>query len=469
MALKDNLRIVIIIILFLVFNILLLNFHDVSWDSAVYVGMGKYLFSHGQAGLWEPIRPLILPIILGFFWKIGLNPLISGEIFILLVSASMIILTYILSKRLFGNNTAIATSILVAFSTLILKISHQILVEILAVLFLLLGFYFYLSKKNFISGMVFGLAFLTKFPAVLFLIAIWLIETYYLFYKKSKFLKYFKKYLHLGIGFLLIIAPYFVFNYTVYNNILFPLKSAQYVIDNVVGCNILYKQPFYYYFPLIVKDNILNVFFIFGMFSIFFNKNKIDKIQVLFYVLALIIYLSNLSCKTERYPILALPFIAMIAGYGVIETFKGLGKKHIMVILIVVFAISISLAISYTARNLQKTRGNYEFHSYLSNKEIRDEVLTTTPVITIYINKKLNMIYYPLYNSSKIDYYSSYVSKNRNNISYIVIDTEDIPCNPKDTECPKKTTQFINLLKNNFKLDYYKKINNKEQFIFSQQ
>ena len=103
MKLKGNLGIVIVIALFLILNFAVINFNDPEWDSAVYAGMGKYIFSDGQFGLWEPIRPLTLPIILGFFWKIGLNPLIAGEIFILLISVGVIILTYILSNNLFDS------------------------------------------------------------------------------------------------------------------------------------------------------------------------------------------------------------------------------------------------------------------------------------------------------------------------------------------------------------------------------
>ncbi|MEK6891700.1 MAG: glycosyltransferase family 39 protein [Nanoarchaeota archaeon] len=468
MKLKDNLGIVIIITLFLILNFAIINFNNPEWDSAVYVGMGKYLFSHGQAGLWEPIRPLTLPIILGFFWKIGLNSLIAGEIFILLISIGVIILTYILSNKLFDKNTAIAASILVSFSTLMLKTSHQILVEILAVFFLLLGFYFYLEKKNLVSGILFGLAFLTKFPAVLFLIAIFGVDSFYLFFYKDNFSKYFKKFFYIGFGFILIISPYFLFNYFSYNDALFPLKSAQYVIDNVVGCNVLYKQPFYYYIPLIIKDNFLFLFSIIGITFAFFSKNKINKIQISFYAAAFLIYFSNLGCKTERYPILMLPFIAMISGYGIVKIFSRSNKKYIKIALIIVFLISLSLVLNYTLKNAHQKLNNAEFYSYISDKKINGEVLTTNPFITMHTDMKLNLIYYPLYNSSRIDYYISYVNKNKSNISYIFVDTEDIPCHPKDLECPKKTAQFINLLKNNFNISYYKKINDYEQFIFSQ-
>ena len=361
-----------------------------------------------------------------------------------------------------------AASILTAFSTLMLKISHQLLVEILAVFFLLLGFYFYLNRKNFISGIVFGLAFLTKFPAAVFLFVIFIVEGFYLFFNKGKSSENLKKFIHIGFGFILVSLPYFLFNYSIYNDFLFPLKSAQYVIDNVVGCNVLHKQPFYYYITLLIKDNFLFAFFVIGVIFIFLNKNKISNIQISSYVIVFLVYFSKLSCKTERYPILALPFIAMVSGYGIIGIFSRLNRKYINTVLMFVFVISLSLASNYALETIQGKSYNPEFYYYLYDKKTDGEILTTNPLIAAYSDRKLNLIYYPLYNSSRIDYYIWYIGRNKSKISYIFVNTEDIPCNPKDAECPKKTVQFINLLKANFKIEYYGKINNdNEQFIFS--
>ena len=57
--------------LFLIFKLsLLFTYHDTRWDESVYMGMGKYIYSNGQIGLWEDIRPIVLPLILGLFWKV---------------------------------------------------------------------------------------------------------------------------------------------------------------------------------------------------------------------------------------------------------------------------------------------------------------------------------------------------------------------------------------------------------------
>ena len=57
------------------------SYHELWWDSAVYIGMGKFIFSGGQLGLWEHLRPLMWPSFIGFLWKLGFNPVIAGRVF----------------------------------------------------------------------------------------------------------------------------------------------------------------------------------------------------------------------------------------------------------------------------------------------------------------------------------------------------------------------------------------------------
>jgi hypothetical protein len=44
---------------------------EVTWDESVYVGLGKYLYSNGASGIYEPFRPILLPLVLGALWKLA--------------------------------------------------------------------------------------------------------------------------------------------------------------------------------------------------------------------------------------------------------------------------------------------------------------------------------------------------------------------------------------------------------------
>ena len=79
--LKDHILLGLIILLFLYIYFLHLDTNaDLWWDSSVYIGMGKYIYSSGELGLYEASRPLIWPLILGFFWKLGLDVIFFGKL-----------------------------------------------------------------------------------------------------------------------------------------------------------------------------------------------------------------------------------------------------------------------------------------------------------------------------------------------------------------------------------------------------
>lgn len=475
---KSNIHITLVIIIFLFVNLFILGFHqDIVWDSSVYIGMGKYIFSFGNSGLWEPIRPLTLPLILGFFWKIGLEPLIYGKILMLLFSVGVVILTYVLSNHMFNKWIGVIASIIIAFSALMLTVSREILVEVPALFFLLLGFYFYLRNKNYAAGLCFGLAFLTKFPAMLFFIVIMGIEFVKLFsFNKKEFLLRLQPLFKITMTFILIVLPYLVFNHIYYHDFAFPLKSAKNVIDNVVGCTFLYLKPAYYYLPLILKDNPLHIFFIIGAFSILLGKKqkyKINKAQILVYVALFFLYFTLLKCKTDRYPIIVLPFVSMITSHGLVLTFEKIYKKKIyknckywilIAILVVVSLISINYTNNHRGNATQRI--DIEFFIYASSK-ISGEILTTTPQIAVFTDSKLEPMYY--YSSDKLFYYTKYINQHKERIAYVLVNTDDIPCHPRDIECANNTENFVKFLKNNLKIIKRGKTSNGEYFIFSPQ
>ena len=60
----------ILIAIFFLLNLYILQFYkNVLWDSSVYIGMGKYIFSLGKIGLWESSRAVVWSLLLGLLWK----------------------------------------------------------------------------------------------------------------------------------------------------------------------------------------------------------------------------------------------------------------------------------------------------------------------------------------------------------------------------------------------------------------
>ncbi|MBI2574421.1 hypothetical protein HYV82_00885, partial [Candidatus Woesearchaeota archaeon] len=99
--------------------LMLPKYRLVVWDEAVYIGMGKHIYSLGSSGLLEPIRPLGLPLLLGSFWKLGVSSVLAYRLLALSFAAVSVFMTYLLGRRLFGSEgsaAALFAAALVAFS-----------------------------------------------------------------------------------------------------------------------------------------------------------------------------------------------------------------------------------------------------------------------------------------------------------------------------------------------------------------
>ena len=111
-----NKNILIILAVALIFRLFFeFQHYELWWDEVTYIAIGKNIFSYGELGLWEPLRPLFLPVILGFFWKIGLPVILAGRILTLMSTLIVIYFIYILGKKVFNENTGVIASLFVSF------------------------------------------------------------------------------------------------------------------------------------------------------------------------------------------------------------------------------------------------------------------------------------------------------------------------------------------------------------------
>ena len=180
-----NKKICIIILFFFFIKLFTLSYYNVVWwDSAVYIGMGKYIFSLGSSGLWESSRPILWPLILGLLWKSGLNPILSGRIAEIIFGSLCVLLTYLIGKKLFNEKTALLASVFLALSPTFFFFNGIMLTEAVSTFFVLLGVFFLIEKKHLISGIFFGMAFMARFLQIFVFLSVILI---YLLYPDKKY------------------------------------------------------------------------------------------------------------------------------------------------------------------------------------------------------------------------------------------------------------------------------------------
>lgn len=450
---KGNKAIYVILFAALVIRIIFLVNDFVFWDGAVYAGMGKALFSLGKSGLWEPSRPLLWPLFLGFFWKLGLNPVLAGKILTTLFSLGCIYLTYLVGKEIFNEKVGLISSIFLAFSSTFLYYNSALLTEIPSTFFALLGFYFFIKEKTFLAGAFLGLGFLTRFYQGLILIS--LISLFY-FFRKTKGV--FKKNLIFLSSFLLVTAPYFILNYYLYKDALYPF-SLQIFLSKNSGW--LWNEPFSFYFISFLRENLLLVFSIAGIAMAIRSKNY-QKLSVLFIALAFLCFFLLVSHKEMRFMIQALPYLYMLAAYGLFFIFNKLkSSKTTATLLLAILAI---LWLVQTALSLpfqQPLQEHIELQSYLE-QDLDGSIWVSNPVYAVNSDNRINLIYYPVFDTEHL----MKMKETIRGAKHVLISTCDISCVPRDKKCPAEANNFISLLKQNFKQEHYIESRGCEDHIF---
>src|SRR3989338_7401547 len=230
------------------------SFHDLGWDESVYLGMGKYIYSSGEIGLWEEIRPTLLPLFLGVFWKLDLPYIFFSDIIMLMFSVGVIYFTYKLSEQLFSDKSEkekfffpMVSIILLVGSSIFSEGTFLIHTGIPSVFFILFALYLFVrpfeeylsSHQNlYVVGLLSGLAFLTRFPAGLIIVPLIFFIVYDHFYGEivsvKQVLAVTKKLFMFMLGFLTITLPFFAANVllyktrtvTLFESMMFPFVKA---------------------------------------------------------------------------------------------------------------------------------------------------------------------------------------------------------------------------------------------------
>ena len=168
--------------------------------------------------------------------------------------------------------------------------------------------------------------------------------------------------------------------------------------------------------------------------------------------------------KEMRLLIPALPFLFILAGYGLV-CFAGLFKKNKTPVL------SLLLLAFFVLNTANLGFDGYEdsldiFYDYIGNEEISNGLWISNPAFIAYSDEKAEeLIYYPLYSSGKIDELAEKV----NSAKHILINSCDIlPCPPYDNFCDEKHIDFVNFLKERFDAQMHEIHGTCEYYIFSQ-
>lgn len=422
-------KVYFIVLVFIIIKLFALSsYKTIWWDSSVYIGMGKYIYSFGDAGLWENSRPIAWPLILGFFWKSGLDYVLIGRIAEIIFGSMCIFLTYLIGKEIFGGKIGLLAAFFLAISPTFFFFNGIMLTEIASTFFSLLAIYLFIDENYFFSGLLFGIAFMTKFLQFFVFIGI----IFALVYNKKNIKNIF-------FGFFIAILPYLVINQILYHNPFFPFIEQIFLTGNSGWIN---HQPLSYYFIELFKENFLYLLFVVGIFLSF---RKSGSRLIIFPLILAFLFFSLIKQKEMRFLIILMPYMHLLVSYGLFSFAKSkLLKKSIPVLMLLLFAFS-AIKISIDLASESGKLNKYLVFQDLLEKS-NGNIWISSPIISSESDKRIGkLIYYPVFGRDL-----KKLLKESENADFIFVDICDLGCKPSDSKCESSKKGMISFFRQKF-------------------
>ncbi len=438
----------IVLILFLSVLIRLLYLlikYPLWWDAYVYIGIGKYIYSGGEIGIWESFRPLIHPLILGAFWKLGLSPIFFGKLLDIIFSLADIYLLYLIGRKIFDEKTALLGALLFSLTPIFIMFSGLVLTEPLAIFFGLLGIYLLVQKDEinrgnlFFSGVFLALSFLTKFPQGILFGAVLLA----LLFKKENLLQKVNSLFFFGLGFGIAVTPYLWFNYHSYYHWYEPFVSASEIVATVTW---KYASGYYYYFREFFVKNVIYLFF-FGYFYYFFKEKHwkdYSKLILVFSGLLILFYFwIEVPRKEVRYLVTALPFISLLTVYTLIRIYEYLKTSNRQVIKPKAFVIlGVILALIHLPAGIYfevPPSFEKELADTVEKYNLSGRILTSDPAFVAALDNPIVLL-------SGMEYAPQIYKEYHDDYDILFLNDCDLLCDAKDSKCLEKREELLKVI-----------------------
>lgn len=416
------------------------------WDEAVYIDMGKYLATMGQIGFWEFFRPPALPIFYAIIYKLHLPLIFFGKSIVVLASVGLIYLVYLLAEKI-KNGTGLYAGLFLSITPVFFYFSKIPLSDILSAFFAILALYFFINKRDFISGIFVGIAFLSRFPQGLVLVPI-LFSLLYREYNKGEE-DYFKRIFYSGLkiiaGFFVLVIPYLISNYFFYGSMFEPIQYANQIIARY---NFLYFKGFWYYLNEFWQ---IAPFLFFSAFSLIivafqFKKKSIKNVSLVSIFITTVVFCTYFFLqmhKELRYSIAFIPYLAVLSGVGFAWILEKAVEKNVLKIIfmigIIFFLFKAKPYILYSEIDPYK-----DFYSYFLDK--KGIYISTTPVPAAVGNILIPELF-ESYNAERG--FNEVLNRRLNQIDGVIMSSSDIFCADKaiDGNCDKEISNIYKRLK----------------------
>ncbi len=442
---KQNLPITFILLIALVLEVWYsLQPISVWWDTAIYVNMGKYLFTQGTLGVWEYFRPPVLPIIYGIAWKLGFNTLIFGKVLAITLSLATVFVTYLLGEKV-KEKAGVYAALSLAFLPTFFAFATVPLSDIPSTFFSVLAVYLIIKNKYAFAGMSIALAFLLRFPQVLIIAPIILA----LLLSSTNYKQNIKNSFKIILAFFLTTLPYFIINFWLYRDPFLPIIGGNQVAI-ASGSLTLETHSYFYYFTNTFTQNpaiIFSLVFLF-IFIIQYKKltesSKKSHLLIIFCFAVLAGYFSYIAHKELRYSIAFLPFLFIATGYGItylLEKIKNNFYQNLAYIasLLIIFLILMNacyVAYSTYLTPFKANQAQRDYYTYFADKP-GTSIMTTSPQMGIYSDVKITEL------GDTWEHLQEGYDRQKAYITYVAYDTCNTSCDGPEAICKAAQDSFL--------------------------
>ncbi|MBI4438462.1 glycosyltransferase family 39 protein [Candidatus Woesearchaeota archaeon] len=393
------------------------------WDEAVYLGMGKHLYSFGAAGLWEPLRPVGLPLVLGAFWLLGSGFVVYRAV-MLGFAVGVLLLVYLVGRRFMGGFALVSVAA-VAFSPVFFDGSARLLSDVPSVFFALAALYFFVRGSDSVSGFFAALAFIFRYPHGLVVVSVLFFSAASLFYVRRISHRAF------FVSFAVALAPFLLANQVFLGGLFSPyMDYSQYQANSAYAVDGFFANAFFY-LAVLLRNSPFLLFFIPGA-VLFFRKEQGRLLLLPVLMFAYLAYFTLIVNKQERFAIAFLPFAALLSGYWLREAFVfSRSRMRVfawpLLVLVVLLCLLSSLRgslQSYGGMSVQSP-GVYGFFSQYPGAV----VLTSDPGFVMFSDNLFLWYYEDPWSAA--DLYSRHL----NDSDFVVFSPDFFPCDRFGHDC----------------------------------
>lgn len=455
------------IILYAVLKIqLLLLHHDIRWDEAVYLTMGKYLLSAGEIGFWESLRPPLWPALLAVYQAIG-DPVLLGEITNAILGALGATLLYLTLKKHVNAYLATAAALLLLFSNIWFWHSSQLLTGVASATLIIASFYAYSKQRPLLAGVLAAAAFLTRFPAGMGFAALLVAECIHAWPNKKEYFTQKKlptNATKLVLGFAAPVLAWMTINSFVYSDfgVQAPIQPLLTGSGNVFFMNVwLHETSLLFYFTHLLWWLPVTALAVFGI-----TKSLKNPALTAYAVLAALSlgFFTILPNNQWRFALLILPGVLVLTALGA----QKLSEKNQKLQQFITLAIIINLgALVIHDINLLNDRGpqpsaiEEDYYRFLENHPVNGTIYVSDPVVAWYAPNKATPIYY-----EQLKDVEELMQEEAAAVFFIPRST---PCAPSQTSCQENVEAFTEHLIEEYALVHNTTLHGYHYFVFSNQ